>query len=110
MEPTEDIYQIAPSIMRSYSISFLLLPLNIFSTYYFQSLMKPRVSIFVSITRGIVLSGILIYSLPFLITADSIWFSMPITELLVAIMVVRFIIKYTQNQEQKEMKLDYVSN
>ena len=110
MEPTESIYQIAPSIMRSYSISFLLLPLNIFSTYYFQSLMKSSVSILVSITRGIVLSGILIYSLPLLITADSIWFAMPITELLVAIMVVRFIIKYTQNQGQKEMKIDYVSN
>ena len=41
MKPTEEVLQIAPSIMRCYGISFLLLPLNIFSTYYFQSLMKP---------------------------------------------------------------------
>ena len=62
--------------------------LNIFSTYYFQSLMKPRASFFVSVARGMVVSGILIYALPALAGADSIWFAMPITELLVAIVVI----------------------
>ncbi|MFR5071033.1 MAG: MATE family efflux transporter [Bianqueaceae bacterium] len=40
MAPTDGILEIAPAIIRSYGISFLLLPLNIFSTYYFQALMK----------------------------------------------------------------------
>lgn len=52
MKPTEEVLQIAPSIMRCYGISFLLLPLNIFSTYYFQSLMKPAASFVVSVGRG----------------------------------------------------------
>ena len=96
MVPTEAVCQIAPSIMRSYGISFILLPLNIFSTYYFQSLMKPKASFFVSVARGMVISGILIYVLPVLAGADSIWFAMPVTELLVAIAVVILMMRYTK--------------
>ena len=95
MAPTESVCRIAPSIMRSYGISFLLLPLNVFSTYYFQSLMKPGVSFLVSVARGMVVSGILIYALPALAGAGFIWFAMPITELLVAIAVIIFMIRYT---------------
>lgn len=53
MAPTEAVCRIAPSIMFRYGISFLLLPLNVFSTYYFQSLMKPGASLLVSVARGI---------------------------------------------------------
>ena len=52
---------------------FSLLPLNIFSTYYFQSLMKPGASFLVSVVRGLVLSGLLIYALPLLLGANAIW-------------------------------------
>lgn len=95
MTPNETIFKIAPFIMRSYSISFLLLPINIFSTYYFQSIMKPKASFFISISRGLIISGILIYSLPSLINANAIWFAMPITEIIVAIFVISLISKYT---------------
>lgn len=88
MKPTDAVYRIAPFIMRAYGISFLLLPLNIFSTYYFQSLMKAGTSFFVSVTRGMVISGILIYMLPLLVGPSAIWFAMPITELVVAVVVV----------------------
>lgn len=81
MTPTEKILEIAPSIIRCYSISFILLPLNIFSTYYFQALMKPAASFVVSVGRGAVISGILIFLLPVVAGADAIWFAMPITEL-----------------------------
>ena len=84
MKPTREILEIAPDIIRRYSSSFLLLPLNIFSTYYFQALMQPKAAFIVSVFRGCVLSGILILLLPVLAGADSIWFAMPITELLVA--------------------------
>ncbi len=94
MAPTEEIYRIAPFIMRSYGISFFLLPFNIFSTYYFQSLMKPGATFLISVTRGLVVSGILIYALPALIGADAIWFSMPLTEVIVAVLVVFLMRRY----------------
>ncbi|MCD7893844.1 MAG: polysaccharide biosynthesis C-terminal domain-containing protein [Erysipelotrichaceae bacterium] len=94
MAPTNEILQMAPAIMRIYALSFILLPLNIFSTYYFQSIMKPNISFIVSITRGIIISGILIILLP-IINVNAIWLAMPITELIVAIYVVMMIKHYT---------------
>lgn len=96
MTPTENILAIAPNIIRSYGISFILLPLNIFSTYYFQALMKPATSFVVSVSRGALISGIFIYLLPAIAGADAIWFSMPLTELIVTIYVIAMIIKYTK--------------
>ena len=96
MTPTDGILKIAPAIIRSYGISFLLLPLNIFSTYYFQALMKPSTSFIVSVSRGAVISGILIYLLPLVAGADSIWFAMPVTELIVAIFVAIMMTRYTK--------------
>lgn len=96
MAPTDEVLAIAPYIIRCYCISFLLLPLNIFSTYYFQAIMKPAVSFLVSVMRGLVISGILIYLLPVLASANAIWFAMPITELLVAAVVVVCMIRFTR--------------
>ena len=69
--PHAQILRIAPFILRSYGISFLLLPLNIFSTYYFQALMKPGAAFFVSAARGLVLSGALILLLPALVAPNA---------------------------------------
>lgn len=85
MTPTDEILRIAPGIIRKYGISFLLLPFNIFSTYYFQALMRPSAAFTVSVSRGAVVSGILIFLLPAIAGADSIWYAMPITELLAAV-------------------------
>lgn len=82
--PTDSILSIAPGIIRRYGISFLL-PFSIFSTYYFQAMMKPSTAFVVSVSRGAVISGILIYLLPVIAGASSIWFAMPITELVVAV-------------------------
>ncbi len=88
MTPTDAILQIAPSILRTYAISFLLLPFNVYSTFYFQAILKPYTSIFISVTRGIALSGALILLLPYISKGDSIWWAMPITEALIAIFVI----------------------
>lgn len=96
MTPTDTILQIAPTIIRSYSLSFLLLPLNIFSTYYFQALMKSSASLIVSLSRGMVISGLLIYLLPVIVQNNAIWLAMPLTECIVAIYVIFKIKDYTK--------------
>ena len=95
MSPTAEILRIAPAIIRTYALSFLLLPLNIFSTYYFQAIMQPRAAFIVSVARGLVISGILILLLPALVSASAIWFAMPITELLTAVYAVTAMRRYT---------------
>lgn len=101
MTPTENILKIGPAIMRSYGISFLLLPFNIFSTYYFQAIMKPTTSFIVSVARGAVISGILIMILPVIAPVNSIWFAMLITEAIVAVFVAVMMMRYTKNLYKK---------
>mgnify|MGYP005784400159 FL=1 len=101
MSPTEEILRIAPRIIRCYSISFLLLPLNIFSTYYFQAMLKPKAAFIVSVARGLVVSGIFIYLLPIIAGPDSIWFAMVFTEAVVAVYVVNKMLKYTREMSTK---------
>lgn len=95
MDPTDEILTIAPAIIRTYALSFVLLPFNIYSTYYFQAIMKSRVSMTVSVMRGLVISGALILTLPLLLPASSIWLSMPLTELITAVYVAAEMKKYT---------------
>ena len=84
MRPTAAILAMVPGIIRTYAVSFLLLPLNIFSTYYFQAILKPGAAFFVSVARGLVISGALILLLPEVLGPAAIWWAMPVTELLVA--------------------------
>lgn len=102
MTPTEEILGIAPGIIHTYGISFLL-PYNIFSTYYFQALMKPTTSFVVSVSRGALISGILIYLLPVIAGANAIWLAMPLTELFVAVYVIARMVKYTKQLSQGQI-------
>ena len=95
MAPTQEILDMAPAIIRTYALSFILLPFNIFSTYYFQAIMKPAAAFVVSVARGLVISGALIMLLPLVVSADAIWFAMPITELLVMLYAAAAMRKYT---------------
>ena len=96
MAPTPEILDMAPAIIRTYALSFLLLPFNIFSTYYFQAIMKPRAAFIVSVSRGLVISGILIMLLPVVTGADSLWFAMPVTELAVMLYAASAMGRYTK--------------
>ena len=96
MTPTQEVLSIAPAIIRTYGISFLPLPLNIFSTYYFQALMRPQAAFITSVSRGCVVSGLLIFLLPLVAGADALWLAMPITELVVGIYVVNRMYTYTK--------------
>lgn len=104
MMPTDAITGIAPGIMRTYGISFLLLPLNIFSTYYFQSLMKVKASFFISVLRGILLSGLLIFVLPIIFGAGAIWLTMPVTEAVTVVFVIILMYKYNKRLPKKARK------
>lgn len=96
MSPTQEILAMAPAVIRTYALSFLLLPFNIFSTYYFQAIMRPKAAFIVSVARGLVISGALILLLPVIAGANSIWLAMPITELLVMVYAAAAIKKYTK--------------
>ena len=82
-------------------LSFLLLPFNIFSTYYFQSLLRPVPAMAVSVARGALISGLLIMTLPALLGPDALWLAMPITELVVALPVAALMLKDARHGTKK---------
>ena len=95
MDATPEVLAIAPGITRTYFISFLLLSYNVFSTYYFQAIMRPKASFGISVLRGSLLSGALIFILPALFGPDALWWAMPVTELTTALLVTVLIRRYT---------------
>ena len=98
MKPTPEVLAIAPRIFRVYSTSYLLLTVNVFSTYYFQSLLKARTSFAVSVGRGVAVSGALICLLP-VIAPGLIWWAMPLAELIVGAFVIYKMVSYTKHIE-----------
>ena len=95
MNPTQSILSAAPAVIRTYAASFLLLPFNIFSTYYFQSILQPKAAFVISVGRGLVVSGALILLLPLCFGGSSVWLAMPLTELVTALCAAALMQKYT---------------
>ena len=96
MKVTPEVLLLAPGIIRRYALSFLLLPFNIFSTYYFQSILRQGAALTVSLCRGLVVSGALIFLLPALLGAGALWYAMPATELFTAVYAAAAIRRYTR--------------
>lgn len=96
MSPTPQVAVMAPGILRAYGLSYLLLPFNIFATYYFQAMMKPQLSTVASLARGVVISGGMILLLPLLLGANSLWYAMLITEMLVTVYSVHHTVRCTK--------------
>lgn len=88
MTPTEEVLEVAPAILRIYCSSYILMNINIFATYYFQSIMEDRISFIVSVARGIAISGALAMVLPVIFGASSIWWAVPVTDIIVLTCVI----------------------
>jgi putative MATE family efflux protein len=85
MNATPEIVEIAPRIIRTYFLLFLCMGINVFATYYLPSILKTKVSLIISFLRGIIISGMLIIILPRIFGLNGVWWAMPVSECLVAI-------------------------
>ena len=98
MSPTPEILAIAPAIIRVYALSFLLLPhLAVYALTVAVEAALGCLGLW-PLTQwlGLVISGILILLLPVLTGPDSLWFAMPVTELLTAVYTIFAIRRYTK--------------
>ncbi len=106
MTPNEQVLQLAPSIIRVYGLSFLLLPFNVYATYYFQATLQPAISFVISLLRGALLSGTLILLLPEFFGGQAIWWAMPLSELLTGVYVVIMMKKTQRNYLRLSTSVD----
>lgn len=100
MDATPGVLEIAPTIIRIYATSFLLLPFNIYSAYYFQSIMRARAALWLAVVRGLVISGGLILLLPLIFKATGLWIAMPITDAITFAATLFLTIRYTKTLEE----------
>lgn len=100
MTPTVAVAEISRTALRLYGLSFMLLPLNVFSTYFFQAMMSPKHAFVVSVSRGLVISGMLIILMPLVFPAQSLWLAMPLTELITAIYVIYNMTRLTRRLDR----------
>lgn len=96
MTPTAAVLQIAPKIIGTYGLSYVLLAFNVFLTYYFQAILRPAAATAVSLGRGVLVSGAVVLLLPALFGADAIWLTMLITDMMVGIFAAAAMVKYTK--------------
>lgn len=96
MDVTPSVLAIAPGILRRYCIGFLFAPFTLFATYYFQSILKAKVSMGISLARGLIVGAVMLYALPVIFGAESIWFATPIAEVSVALVTVLLMTRFTK--------------
>ena len=96
MDATDGVLSIAPAILRKYGIGYLFAPFTLFATYYFQSILKARISLGISLSRGLIIGGVMLYVLPVLFGPDSLWFAMPVAEISVALVTAILMRKFTR--------------
>lgn len=100
MDATPEVLEIAPGAVRIYFSSFLLMGINVLSTYYFQSIAQIKLALAISLLRGIIISGIFINILPMIWGIAGIWWTMPITEIVIAVAAVFFMRKCNSKLKQ----------
>ena len=106
VKTTPAVLTAAPGIVRTYFISFLFMGINIWATFYFQSIMHTRISSVLTLLRGVVVSAILLYLLPLWLGLNGVWWAMVFTECIVTIVTV-ICITIINGRMQRENKLLY---
>lgn len=87
MKPSAEILEAAPGILRQYFTCLLLLPFNVYATYYLQAVQRAKASLMISLLQSVLLCSAFLYLLPILFGADAIWYVMLCAEAGTALVV-----------------------
>ena len=98
LEPTEEILIMAVPAIHLYFASFLIGEWNILYGTYFQSVVRPGLSLLITLLRGVILNSILVFLLPALFGVDGIWITVTVSEFITALVTT-----YLIRKERKEL-------
>ncbi|MCM1494654.1 MAG: MATE family efflux transporter [Bacteroides sp.] len=82
--PTPDILACGVPAVRIYFIGSFAMFINVFLANYFQAIVKPVCAFVIGLLRGLVFCVLFVWILPGILGGDIIWWVMPFTELLTA--------------------------
>lgn len=93
MHTNKEISQIARTGLRVYFIAFIPMGFNLLTSYYLQSILSVKRSLFISLLRNVILSSAAILTFPLIFGGNSLWMVMPVVEGLVVILSITFLRK-----------------
>ena len=86
LKPEGEILALARVGIRHYFWAFLPMALNVLTGYYLQSILQAKRALCISLLRNIVLSTIFILGFPIWFAPESLWWVMPMVEVLVLVL------------------------
>lgn len=104
IKATPEILKAAPAIIRTYFLSFLFMGINIWATFYLQSLMETRLSAVLTLSRGLIISSVLLILLPIWFGINGVWWAMVLTEGIVALITFACVYSVNRKLQQFESK------
>ena len=99
LNPNEELLALSPVAIRTYFIGFFVMGVNMFIVGYFQSIVKPALSLILCLLRGCVLSILFVTILAPLFGVVGIWASVPLGEF-----VTLFIAVYFMKKNRREVR------
>ena len=99
LNPNEEILALSPVAIRTYFVGFFVMGVNMFIVGYFQSIVKPALSLVLCLLRGCVLSILFVIILAPLLGVVGIWASVPLGEF-----VTLFIAVYCMKKNRREVR------
>lgn len=89
-----NVYKLSNIGLKLFSISFLFIGLNLFTSALFTALSNGKISAIISFLRSLVFIVISVLVLPLIIGINGVWLSVPIAELLSLIVSIFYLKKY----------------
>lgn len=102
MQPTPEVENIAPFIIRVCALSFLPMAINMFVMAYLQSVGKANSATLISTLRGMVLPIILLYLMPYLWGGNGIWWAVTAADALAAVPAAALIVGQLRKKKTGE--------
>lgn len=84
------LYEITKEAITIYSFTYILMGLNIIIGAYFTAIENPKVSVVLSVLRGIIIINTLLYIFPTMFNSRGIWMSAPVNEMLTLVFSIIF--------------------
>jgi len=89
----DNLMRLTENAFRIYSVSYLIMGMNIFASAFFTALNNGKVSALISFTRTFAFQAISVVLLPLLFEINGIWWATAVAETLALIISVGILIK-----------------
>jgi len=92
MKITPEVEEVAPYIMRVFSLSYIPQAVSVFCIYYLPAITHPKMATAISLLRGIILNSAFLMLFPFLFGSNGIWWAILIGELVTMLLTAFYMI------------------